>query len=210
MPARTSRVSSSPDADVGPAPAERERRGSIDTSPDATAIVGHVARARRCAEGGADVNRGDRPRPVDALVGDDAAAPRDGSTPPSTSLPPGDGVRAAVVLTAPGLLPRNANTLAYRFGSELREAAKPLRDAFLAQLPVDSPLREAPSLEAWASIAFGDRRHRAAHNLEPVLLAGLEAALEAAGWRVRTVDLTVQLRQAAKQPGTTVELEGSR
>ncbi len=117
--------------------------------------------------------------------------------------------RATVKLAAPGALPRNANTLAYVFGSALAEAAAPLRAVFLEQLLEvggDSPLRDLSSLEARASVAYADRRHRNVDNIEPVLRAALQGALEDAGWRARKVELRVQLRGSAARPGTTVEL----
>ena len=103
--------------------------------------------------------------------------------------------------------PRSTNTLAYCFGSPLREAAEPLRDAFLPQLRADSPLRERSSLEARASIAFKDRRHRAVRNFEKVLRRALEEALAAAGWEARDIELRLQLRGGAARMGTTIELE---
>lgn len=118
--------------------------------------------------------------------------------------------RRLLKLTAPGVLPRSANTLPYCFGAPLREAAAPLRAAFLERLPADSPLRDASSLEATARVAFADRRRRAAHNFEAVLLCALHGALEDAGWRERNVNLTVRLRSGAARPGTTIELGGSR
>jgi hypothetical protein len=121
---------------------------------------------------------------------------------------PATATATMVKLSAPGLLPRNANRLAYVFGSCLREAAEPLRVAFLEQLPAGSSLRHASRLEARARIAFVDRRRRGAHNLEPVLSCALEAALRDAGWGAHDVELQLQLRGGAARPGTTVELRG--
>ena len=123
---------------------------------------------------------------------------------------PAAATRATVKLGAPGVLPRNANTLAYVFGSALTEAAEPLRAAFLEQLLAGSPLRQESRLEARASVAYADHRHRNAANLEPVLRAALEGALEDAGWQARKVELRVRLRGGAARPGTTVELGVAR
>lgn len=123
--------------------------------------------------------------------------------------PPATAPEATVKLSAPGLLPRNATRLACTFGACLREAAEPLRVAFLEQLPAGSSLRHVVRLEAWARIAFTDRRRRGAHNLEPVLRCALEAALRDAGWEAHDVELHLQLRGGAARLGTTVELRGA-
>jgi len=119
---------------------------------------------------------------------------------------PATATRATVKLAAAGILPRNANRLAYTFGACLREAAEPLRAAFLEQLPTGSPLRHASRLEARALVSFTDRRRRGAHNLEPVLRCALEGALEDAGWEARDIDLDLQLRGGVSRPSTTIEI----
>jgi hypothetical protein len=107
-------------------------------------------------------------------------------------------------------VPPSSNRLAFVFGSALAEAAEPLRAAILERLPIDSSLRHAPSLDAEARVAFADRRHRVAGNFEPVLRAALEGALEDAGWKVRGVELRVQILGGAPRPSTTIELEAPR
>lgn len=105
-------------------------------------------------------------------------------------------------------VPPSTNALPYCFGAPLREAAEPFRVAFAAQLPADSPLALEGALEAEARVAFADRRRRAPSNFEAVLACGLQRALEDAGWRARSVSLTVQLRGGASRPGTTIDVEG--
>jgi hypothetical protein len=114
---------------------------------------------------------------------------------------------SSVKLAAPGLLPASDNSFICAFRSELRAAADPLRVAFSEQLQVlDSPLREVLVLKALATIAFSDRRRRAAHSFEVVLLCALEGALEDVGWGARDVDLHVLLRGGVARPGSSIVL----
>ncbi len=114
--------------------------------------------------------------------------------------PPDHPLRLAIDGTPPSL-----NAIP-DVGAPLRAAAEPIRAAFASQLPDDSPLRDVSSLQVSASIAFADRRHRAAHNFEPVLRCALEGALQDAGWGARDVELHLQLRGGAARPGTTIDV----
>ncbi len=117
---------------------------------------------------------------------------------------------SAPVKLRAAVLPVNANTLPYQFGSPVREAAEPLREALRRQLDVDSPLLEAPVLEAIVELAFGDRRDRNPRNYEIVAREAIERALEDVGIKaeLRRVDMRL-LKDRKRRRSTTVELRSA-
>lgn len=105
------------------------------------------------------------------------------------------------------VLPASVNTLAYAFGSPLREAAEPLREALRRQLATAPPLVDASLLEARVDLAFGDERYRNPRNYEPVAREAIVGALADVGTEaeLRRVDVHL-VKDRKRRPSTTIAL----